>query len=125
VLLVKKPLHTFLEALAMKLTFAIVVFICIWWMTLFAVLPFGVRTQDEDGKVVPGTPGSAPARMKMLRVVMINTFVASICFAVFYVGYTQGWLSARETDAPKVDQGPKTSPPSSPGQPPVSTGQPY
>jgi predicted secreted protein len=86
----------------MKLSFAIVIYICIWWMTLFAVLPFGVRTQDEDGSVVPGTPGSAPAKMKLLRLLLINTAVAALCFAVFYVGYTQGWLSAHETAAPKL-----------------------
>jgi predicted secreted protein len=86
----------------MKLSFAVVVYLCIWFMTLFAVLPFGVRTQDEDGAVVPGTPGSAPANMRLRRVVLINTVVAAVCFAVFYLGYTQGWLTAHETAAPKL-----------------------
>jgi predicted secreted protein len=86
----------------MKLSFAIVVYLCIWFMTLFAVLPFGVRTQDEAGDVVPGTPGSAPAAMRAWRIVAINTVVAAICFAVFYFGYTQGWLTAHETSAPKL-----------------------
>ena len=85
----------------MKLSFAIVVYVCIWFMTLFAVLPFGVRTQDEDGTVVPGTPGSAPAHMRAGRIILINTVVAALCFAVFYVGYTQGWLTAHETAAPR------------------------
>ena len=86
----------------MKLSFAIVVYICIWFMTLFAVLPFGVRTQDEAGDVVPGTPGSAPANMRIKRILLINTLVAAVCFAVFYLGYTQGWLSAHEVAAPKL-----------------------
>ena len=41
---------------------AVAIYIFIWWIVLFAVLPFGVRTQDEAGSVVPGTPGSAPAK---------------------------------------------------------------
>lgn len=90
----------------MTLSFATVVYICIWFMTLFAVLPFGVRTQDEAGDVVPGTPGSAPSGFKPWRIVAINTLVAAVCFGVFYVGYTQGWLTAQETHeqthAPKV-----------------------
>ena len=86
----------------MKLSFAIVVYICIWFMTLFAVLPFGVRTQDEAGDVVPGTPGSAPAKIAIKRILLINTLVAAVCFAVFYLGYTQGWLSAHEVAAPKL-----------------------
>ena len=40
---------------------SIAVYIFIWWITLFLVLPFGVRTQQEEGSVVPGTPESAPA----------------------------------------------------------------
>lgn len=32
---------------------ALAIYIFIWWITLFAVLPFGVRTQDEAGEVVP------------------------------------------------------------------------
>ncbi len=64
---------------------ALAIYIFIWWITLFAVLPFGVRTQDEEGSVVPGTPGSAPAKPRMLRVFLINTLVATIIFAIVYV----------------------------------------
>ena len=44
----------------MSVTFAIAIYLIIWWTVLFAVLPLGVRTQGEDGVVVPGTPESAP-----------------------------------------------------------------
>lgn len=63
---------------------AIAIYIFIWWITLFAVLPFGVRTQEEDGSVVPGTPESAPAKQRMLRIFLINTLVASFVFAIVY-----------------------------------------
>ena len=46
---------------------SIAVYFFIWWITLFLVLPFGVRTQQEEGSVVPGTPESAPARPRLLR----------------------------------------------------------
>jgi len=48
---------------------------------LFAVLPIGVRTQGEAGEVVPGTPESAPVAPRLLRIVAINTLVATIVFA--------------------------------------------
>lgn len=86
----------------MATSFAIVTYLCIWFMTLFAVLPFFVHTQDEAGDVVPGTPGSAPATFPMMRVVLVNSVVAAACFAVFYVGYMQGWLSVTATNLPKV-----------------------
>jgi predicted secreted protein len=86
----------------MTVSFAIVSYICIWFMSLFAVMPFFVHTQDEAGEVVPGTPGSAPAKFPMLKVALTNSVVAAVCFAVFYVGYTQGWLSVGETHVPAV-----------------------
>jgi predicted secreted protein len=76
----------------MTISFAVAVYLCIWFITLFAVLPFGVRTQDEAGEVVPGTPESAPAAFRFGRVFVWNTAVATVCFAVFYVAYTQNWL---------------------------------
>jgi predicted secreted protein len=63
---------------------AVAIYIFIWWIVLFAVLPFGVRTQAEDGDVVPGTPESAPAKPRILRIFLINTLVASIVFALVY-----------------------------------------
>jgi predicted secreted protein len=63
---------------------SIAIYIFIWWIVLFAVLPFGVRTQHEEGSVVPGTPESAPARPRLLRVFLINTVVATIVFAIVY-----------------------------------------
>ncbi len=68
----------------MSLTMAIALYFIIWWTVLFAVLPFGVRTQGEDGHVVPGTPASAPAAPRMLRVVVLNTLVAAVVFAIVW-----------------------------------------
>jgi len=72
----------------MDLVLGIAVYVFIWWIVLFAVLPFGVRTQHEEGHVVPGTPESAPAQQRMLRVFLINTVVATIVFAIVYVVIT-------------------------------------
>jgi predicted secreted protein len=65
----------------MTLSLGIVLYIMIWWMTLFAVLPLGVKTQGEAGEVVEGTPESAPVAPRLLRVVAINTVVAAVAFA--------------------------------------------
>jgi predicted secreted protein len=63
---------------------AIAIYIFIWWIVLFAVLPFGVHTQQEAGSVVPGTPESAPAKQRMLRVFVINTIVSTIIFVIVF-----------------------------------------
>jgi len=65
----------------MKIAFLIAVYFIVWWVVLFVVLPFGVRTQAEAGDVVPGTPESAPANFQLGRVLLITTVVAGIVFA--------------------------------------------
>ena len=69
----------------MDLVMTLAIYFFIWWITLFAVLPFGVRTQQEEGSVVPGTPESAPAKPRLVRVVIINTIVTTIIFAAVYL----------------------------------------
>lgn len=76
----------------MSFTFGLAIYFIMWWLTLFAVLPFGLRTQDEAGDIVPGTPESAPARPRIMRVFLINTLVSSVVFAIFWFGITHGWL---------------------------------
>lgn len=68
----------------MSLTISIALYFVIWWTTLFAVLPLGVRTQGEAGDVVPGTPASAPAAPRLLRVCLINTAVSAVVFGIVW-----------------------------------------
>ena len=69
------------------------VFFVIWWTTLFVVLPFGVRSQIEEGEVAPGTEGAAPAKPRLLRIFLITTLVASLAFAALFVVLTQHLIS--------------------------------
>ena len=68
----------------MSITFGLAIYFVIWWTVLFAVLPFGVRTQGEAGEVVPGTPESAPVTPRLLRTFAITTVVAGAVFALVY-----------------------------------------
>jgi predicted secreted protein len=65
----------------MSVSLAIAVYVVIWWIVLFAILPIGVRTQGEDGTIVPGTPESAPTRPRLVRIVLLTTLVSGIVFA--------------------------------------------
>ena len=68
----------------MSIAFGLALYFIIWWTVLFAVLPFGIRTQGEAGDVIPGTPASAPATPQLLRVVAITTVIAAVVFAVVW-----------------------------------------
>jgi predicted secreted protein len=62
------------------------VYLVIWWLVLFMVLPFGVVTQDEaGGETEPGTPGSAPARSRIFLKVSITSIIAAALWVVFYL----------------------------------------
>jgi predicted secreted protein len=69
----------------MTLSFAIAIYVLIWWVVLFAMLPIGVRTQAEEGEVSLGTAESAPHRPRLLPKMLATTVVASVVFAAVYV----------------------------------------
>jgi predicted secreted protein len=58
-------------------------FIC-WWITLFLVLPIGLRTQADENEVVSGTVKSAPARFRFWRVFLLTTLVSLVIYAGWY-----------------------------------------
>lgn len=65
----------------MNITGAIVLYSITWFMVLFCVLPIRMTSQDEAGEVVPGTPRSAPANLRMGRKMWITTLVATPIWA--------------------------------------------
>ena len=52
-------------------------FFVIWWITLFAVLPFGIRSQIEAGEVSAGTDPGAPAAPALREKAIWTTLVAA------------------------------------------------
>lgn len=65
------------------------VYFVIWWTVLFAVLPFGVRSQAETGEVAEGTEPGAPVLPGLLRKAAITSVIAAIVFGiVWYVWAT-------------------------------------
>ena len=50
-----------------------VIFVIVWWLVLFMVLPFGASPPDE---VEPGMAPSAPARPRMGLKIAVTTVIA-------------------------------------------------
>lgn len=63
----------------------IAIYFIIWWVSLFVILPLGVRSQVEDDHVILGTAHSAPSNALMGRKILQTTLLATAIFAVFYV----------------------------------------
>ena len=70
----------------------IAIYFLIWWVTLFAVLPWGVRNQEESGAVTPGTDPGAPAIHRVWSKLLWTTLIASVIFAILYAVYAQGLI---------------------------------
>ena len=71
----------------MSLVSALAIYFIIWWLVLFIVLPFGVRSQHEAGDVTLGTEHGAPERPQLARKFAITTAIAAIVFAAVYVAF--------------------------------------
>jgi predicted secreted protein len=69
----------------MSLSFGIAIYFVIWWVLLFAILPFGVRTSEEAGESSnPGFAESAPHRPRLLPKIVATTIISGIVFAFIY-----------------------------------------
>ncbi len=62
----------------------ILVYILTWWMIWFMILPIGVKTQDEDGHSIPGTPKSAPVNPLILKKMAATSVVAALVWGVIF-----------------------------------------
>lgn len=70
----------------MNIVGGLALYFVIWWITLFAVLPFGIRSQHETGDVVAGTDPGAPVLPGLLKRAAITSLIAAVIFAgVWYV----------------------------------------
>ncbi|MGE0846216.1 MAG: DUF1467 family protein [Flavobacteriaceae bacterium] len=74
------------------LSFAAIYFI-VWWLCFFAVLPWGVRTQHDEGEVVPGTEAGAPVAPKLLAKAIWTSVIAAVVVGGFYFAVMEGWLT--------------------------------
>ena len=72
---------------------AFAIYFVIWWITLFLALPFGVRSQHEDGGGAPGTDPGAPVSSGMGRKLIWTTVISAILFALSLLAYNEGLLS--------------------------------
>jgi predicted secreted protein len=66
----------------MNVVSAVVVFIVIWWLVLFMVLPFGVRRIEAPEE---GHDHGAPVQPMLWRKAAATTAIATVLFAIVYV----------------------------------------
>jgi predicted secreted protein len=80
---------------------ALAIYFVLWWVVLFAVLPWGVRSQHESGEIAPGTDPGAPMLPNLKRKAIWTTVVSTVVFFAWFIVYAYrlvtidqlaGWL---------------------------------
>jgi predicted secreted protein len=72
----------------------IVVYVLIWWVALFAVLPIGTRPEPAPDPAAGGWRG-APAQPRIGRKMLLTTLVAAVLWLGAYLLITSEALSFR------------------------------
>ena len=79
--------------MAYSISTAFAIYFVLWWIVLFVTLPFGVRSQHEDGESVAGTDPGAPIASQMGRKLIWTTAISAVIFAVAMWAYHAGYLN--------------------------------
>lgn len=70
----------------------LVAYVVIWWVVIFAVLPFGVRAVEEDDV---GYAAGAPANPRLWLKAGVTTLVAAVIWVGLYFLTRSDLLSLR------------------------------
>jgi predicted secreted protein len=81
-----------------SVTTAIAIYFILWWLSLFVVLPWGIRSQHESGDFPPGTDPGAPTLPRIAAKLLWTTVLASVVFAILYVVYVYRLITFEQID---------------------------
>ena len=80
----------------MSITGSIIVYVMIWWVVFFSVLPVGIQSKKEIFKdSIQGFDPGAPKNPKIAKKFLITTIITSIVFIVIYYLVNNGFLNLR------------------------------
>mgnify|MGYP001395649302 CR=1 FL=1 len=81
----------------MGITGSIIVYVIIWWIIFFSVLPIGIQSNKEKFREkIEGVDPGAPNNPKIARKFLITTIITSIIFIVIYYLVRFNLLNLRE-----------------------------
>lgn len=73
-------------------TSGIVVFVIVWWLVFFMMLPVGVKIPDQPGE---GHATSAPEKPMLLKKALITTGIAIVVTGLIFMVILSDYLSFR------------------------------
>jgi len=80
----------------MSITGSIIVYVMIWWIIFFSVLPIGIKSNKKVFKeTLQGSDPGAPKNPKIARKFLITTIITSIFFIMIYYVVDLGFFNLR------------------------------
>ncbi len=81
----------------MGITGSIIVFVIIWWIIFFSVLPVGIQSNKEKFRErIEGIDPGAPKNPKIVKKFLITTIITTLIFVVVYYLVKIDLLNLRE-----------------------------
>ena len=81
----------------MGITGSIIIFVIIWWIIFFSVLPVGIQSNKEKFRErIEGIDPGAPKNPKIAKKFLITTIITTLIFAVVYYLVKIDLLNLRE-----------------------------
>ncbi len=81
----------------MDLTGSIVVYIIIWWVIFFAVLPIGIKSNEEPfTDRIEGSDPGAPKNPNIAKKFLYTTVITTLIFSMIYYMVSEDYLNIRE-----------------------------
>lgn len=84
----------------MSIGAVVAIYFIVWWVALFAVLPWGIRSQAESEAVTPGTDPGAPVRPALLKRALATTLLAAVITAGIVYLMTSGIIALEDIPLP-------------------------
>jgi predicted secreted protein len=75
----------------MGIATGIAIYFLIWWVVLFAVLPWGVKAQGDDAP--PGSDPGAPHAARIWMRLLWTTVTSTVIFAILAFVYLKGLVT--------------------------------
>lgn len=90
----------------MRWTSILAIYLLFWALSVFFVIPFGVKTHEEAGaERVPGQAESAPHGYDIRKMMVRTTIVSAVLFGLYYANYVNGWILPADIDFFTPQQG--------------------
>ena len=80
----------------MSITGSIIVYVMIWWIVFFSILPVGIKSNKETFRdSIAGFDPGAPKNPKIGKKFLITTIITSIFFIMIYYIVDLGFFNLR------------------------------